>query len=111
MVVPSGALRRLRPANAARLDITLPWAEGPLPHDPWRAHLLPRHDYNAAFLARLDAAPPPAGCIIALFLADPLLDLAAKLARLARWQVGGIAAFPGGSRFQGASATPWNKRD
>ena len=91
---------RLRAANAARVMITLPWADGPLPHDPWLAHLLPRHDYNARLLARLEVAPPPAGCIIALFLADPLLDLENTLARLAQWHVAGIAAFPSISRFQ-----------
>jgi hypothetical protein len=81
--------------------LTLPWADGPVPGDPWLAHLLPRRDYNARLLDRLAATPPPPGACVALFLADPLLRLAPVLRRMATLGVTGIAGFPGLSRFGG----------
>jgi len=95
---------RLHAANAARVLLTLPWAKGPLPRDPWLAHLLPRHDYNTALLDRLDAAPLPRGAFVGLFLADPWFDPDTALPRLAALGAGGVAAFPGLSRLGGGFA-------
>lgn len=92
---------RLSTASARRTVVTLPWSDGPLPGDPWLAHLLPRRDYNTRLLDRLATAPPPPGAAVALFLADPLLRLRPTLRRLRAQGVAGIAAFPGLSRFGG----------
>jgi len=94
----------LSATSARRAVLTLPWAESPLPADPWLAQLLPRGAHNTEMLARLAAQPPPAGAWVALFLADPLLDLDRTLARLGRWGVAGVAAFPGLTRHRGGFA-------
>jgi predicted TIM-barrel enzyme len=94
-----GSPALLSAESAPRAVLTLPWAAGPLPGDPWLSHLLPRRDYNAALLDRLAETPPPPGAFVALFLADPLLRPAAVFDRLARLGIAGIAAFPGLSRF------------
>ena len=96
-----GPPERLAATGARRVVLTLPWADGPLPDDPWLAHLLPRQDYNRALLDRLVEAPPPPGAFVGLFLADPLLRLDAALPHLAHLGVAGVAAFPGLSRFRG----------
>jgi hypothetical protein len=87
------------PAEAARTLITLPWRDSPLPEDPWLAHLLPRLDYNSVLLQRVGARPPPPGCGVSLFLADPLINLERTFERLLALGVAWIAAFPSITRF------------
>jgi hypothetical protein len=99
-----GPITRLSAASAPRVVLTLPWADGPLPDDPWLTHLLPRADYNTLLLDRLAATPPPRGAYVGLFLADPLLRPSTLFRRLAGLGVAGVAAFPGLSRFNGGFA-------
>jgi len=103
-VLFGGTPDALSSASARRAVLTLPWAQAPLPGDPWLAQLLPRAAHNTALMDRLAATPPPPGAWVALFLADPLLDLDRTLARLSGWGVAGVAAFPGLTRFRGGFA-------
>lgn len=99
-----GPVAHLSAASARRVILTLPWANGPLPNDPWLTHLLPRCDYNTSLLDRLAATPPPPGALVGLFLADPLLRPSTVFRRLADLGIAGVAAFPGLSRFSGGFA-------
>ena len=85
---------------AGRDDIlTLPWCEGPCPGDPWLAHLLPHRDLNADLLARLAAGPVPAGAVLGLMLAAPVLDVREVAAAVRGAGLDAVAAFPGVGRL------------
>lgn len=90
-----GDWSRARPGDV----LTLPWADGPCPGDPWLAHLLPHRDLNRALLERLAEAPPPQGTCLGLLLAAPRLDMGEVAARLRAAGVAGVAAMPGIARL------------